>query len=310
MEQLKVDFFVIGAARSGTTSLYNYLKQHPMVFLPNIKELNFFSEVTSNDPEEYEPPHRGRHYHTKIIQALDTYQGLFEAAESKQLKGDISPSYLWEPETANRIWKHNPNAKIIVTLRNPVKRAYSHYQMNYSVGYERNKTFEKALKAPSERVWSGGNLYLEWSSYYAPLKAYYQKFNRENILVLVFEEWVAQREQTMNRIFDFLGIQPHSVDITEEHNKKVTYKNIKVLNALRTRFIKKIVSSVVSQKIKDRWKERLFAAEDVKTSIDPFLKKELEGFFLEEVLKLEGLTQLPLSKLWEFNKAHHDQPST
>lgn len=114
MEQLKVDFFVIGAARSGTTSLYNYLKQHPMVFLPNIKELNFFSEVTSNDPEEYEPPHRGRHYHTKIIQALDTYQGLFEAAESKQLKGTLARRICGNPKPPTVFGSTTPMPKSLL----------------------------------------------------------------------------------------------------------------------------------------------------------------------------------------------------
>ena len=149
----RIDFFVVGAARSGTTSLYQYLSQHPQVYLPPVKELNYFSQVTSDQYQDYEEPLPNKTYHTKIIQSAESYDRLFEGASEGLLKGDVSPSYLWHHQTAKRIAEHNPNAKILVTLRHPVKRAFSHYLMAKSVGYDHSTSFEKAIeKLPPGKV--------------------------------------------------------------------------------------------------------------------------------------------------------------
>ena len=225
MKNFKVDFFVVGAARSGTTSLYNYLKQHPDLFLPNIKELNHFSKVESNQPQDYQRPKKEILYHTKIISSPEVYQDLYEEATAQQRKGDISPSYLWESNTAQRIFDHNPEAKIIVTLRNPVERAFSHYVMNLSVGYDTEPSFERAIQAKEKRIWGGGNLYLEWSRYYQSLKSYYNLFPAEQIKVLIFEDWTSRKQESLEKLFHFLEVDPlHEIDLSDQFNQKVGYK--------------------------------------------------------------------------------------
>lgn len=301
MKNVKVDFFVIGAARSGTTSLYNYLIQHPRVFLPNIKELNYFSKVESNQYQDYKKPNKKVHYHTKIIQSEKLYHQLFAEAKSDQLKGDISPSYIWAPDTAKRIFEHNPNARIIVSLRNPVERAYSHYVMNVSVGYDTNQTFEHALNATKQRVWGGGNLYLEWSSYFEGLKSYFELFKRENIKVLVFEDWVKEKEENLKEIFNFLNIEADvNIRLEEQFNQKVGYKNIKTLNFLRSKYIRTWVDAVLPQKAKEVLKGALFQKEEVQNRVDPVLMEQLKDHFREEVKQLESLTELPLIEKWGF----------
>ena len=80
MKATLVDFFVIGVARGGTTSLHNYLQQHPEIFLPSVKECNYFSEVESLDKEVYLDPEAGKEYHMKIIQSEEVYNSLFSDA--------------------------------------------------------------------------------------------------------------------------------------------------------------------------------------------------------------------------------------
>ena len=104
MKPFRVDFFVVGAARCGTTSLYNYLNQHPEIFLPKIKELNHFSEVESSEQSDYKKPKNDQEYHTKIIKSSEIYKGLFNDAKENHVKGDISPSYLSNSTTAQRLF--------------------------------------------------------------------------------------------------------------------------------------------------------------------------------------------------------------
>ncbi len=301
MKDFKVDFFVVGAARSGTTSLYNYLKQHPNIYLPNIKELNYFSKVESNQRQDYDTPKKEIHYHTKIIKSPEVYQNLFKDANEQQLKGDISPSYLWDTSTAERIFEHNPKAKIIVSLRNPVERAFSHYLMNISVGYDAEPSFEKAIQAEENRIWGGGNLYLEWSRYYESLKSYYDLFPKEQIKVLIFEDWTSNKQETLQGLFTFLNLtQIKTIDHTDLFNQKTGYKNIKTLNFFRNKLKGNWVDALLPQRLKDRLKDLLFQKHVVKTKLDPEWNGRLKAQFKEEVQRLEELTNLPLLKRWGY----------
>ena len=308
MEEVKIDFFIIGAARCGTTSLYHYLKQHPQVFLPNIKELNHFSKVESLDKEDYKLPKDETLHHTKIVKDVEAYNALFNKAESGQLKGDISPSYLWKKETARRIYEHNPEAKIIVSLRNPVHRAFSHYLMNVAVGYESLEGFEAALKADKNEIWGGGNLYLEWSSYFEGLKEFMNYFGRENVLILLFEDWIKDKPAMLTKLFSFLEIDIEvSIDLEEQFNQKKVYKHLKILNFFRNPKFKRPLKKLLPKALIGSLKELLFKPQDIEEQLSPELSESLHASFYGEVEHLQELTQLPLLKKWGFTKQQaHD----
>ena len=149
----KIDFFLVGAARCGTTSLYNYLNNNNEIYLPKIKEPNFFSEVDSPKLEDHDLPIPNVSYHSKIINSREVYDTLYTEAKKSQLKGDTSPSYLWDKNTAKKIFNHNPKAKIIISLRQPLDRAYSHYIMNYYTGVDTSKSFVEALNSKKNEMW-------------------------------------------------------------------------------------------------------------------------------------------------------------
>jgi Sulfotransferase family len=113
------DFFVVGAAKSGTTSLYHYLDQHPDVYMPRNKEPHYFSRV---------PPFPGRGSHP--VTSEEEYLDLFKLWNKESVAGEASPSYLWDEKAPYRIKETVPQAKIIAILRHPVERAYSHYLMD------------------------------------------------------------------------------------------------------------------------------------------------------------------------------------
>ncbi len=131
----KPNFFIVGAAKSGTTSMWWYLKQHRQVFMPNDelnKEPAFFSDKSS--------------------MSLEEYLKLFEAAEEQhKVIGEVSTAYLVDPKSARRIKEFNPEAKILILLRNPVDRAYALYNWMVQEGYEYCLSFRKALKIRKEK---------------------------------------------------------------------------------------------------------------------------------------------------------------
>ncbi|KRO67590.1 MAG: hypothetical protein ABR84_05915 [Cryomorphaceae bacterium BACL21 MAG-121220-bin10] len=297
----RVDFFVVGAARSGTTSLYQYLSQHPEVYLPKVKELNYFSAVTSDQYQDYQEPKPNKDYHTKIIQSAEVYDRLFQDAASGQLKGDVSPSYLWHKETAQRIAAHNPKAKILVTLRHPAKRAFSHYLMAKSVGYDRSETFQQALDAPIKPTWGGGNDYLAWSAYAAPLKAYYAAFPAEQIKVLVFEQWIRDQENTLGEVTSFLGLKPfEGFDLADQHNHILAYKHQGILNFFRVKWARALLHRLFSEGLRNRAKAVLFGGKPTKETLAPALQQKLEKEFTKEARAIEGLIGQSLHKLWGF----------
>ncbi len=146
MEKLIPNLFIIGAAKCGTTSLHEYLDQHPDIFMARVKEPHYFSQVERilyDYKEKFSPE---KEYHTWVIKEKDQYLNLFKDGEKSIYRGESSPSYLWDADAARKIYAFNPRAKLIVLLRNPIKRAFSHYQMGVHAGFQEMKPFYDALK--------------------------------------------------------------------------------------------------------------------------------------------------------------------
>lgn len=303
-KEFKVDFFVVGAARSGTTTLYQYLSQHPQVFLPRVKELNYFSKVSSNQPQDYALPKPEKEYHTKIIQSPVVYKNLYNSARLDQIKGDVSPSYLWHEETPAALKAHNPKAKIIISLRHPVERAFSHYLMAKSVGYEKSTDFQQAIHEPLSEHWGGGNRYLEWSDYVGALKAYYAAFPKEQIHVMIFEQWVRDQESALAELSDFLGVAHHSLDaVGDQHNQTLAYKHQGVLNTLRTPWARTLLHALMSETTRDKVKAFLFGGGPSLEVLTEELKNRLMNQNIESMKQIEQLIQKPILELWGIKKS-------
>src|ERR1700733_8619605 len=133
MKDNLVNLFIVGAAKCGTTSLYEYLNQHPEIYMCPVKEPHFFSNKVENlNKDLYRAPEPGKKYHTKVIKDIDVYTSLFDDGAAYKIRGEASPSYLWDSDVAQKLYQYNPNAKIIIILRDPIDRLVSAYQMDYS----------------------------------------------------------------------------------------------------------------------------------------------------------------------------------
>lgn len=208
----KPNFFIVGAARAGTTTLWRSLKKNPEVFMPGdeiFKEPAFFSDKGS-------------------ALSLEEYLDIFsDARERHKLVGEASTSYLACPESAERIHGHNPAAKIIIVLRNPVDRAYSLYNWMVQEGYEYVSNFEGALKKEEYRkkkcipnffepeyYWN--YMYVGSGRYYAQVRRYKELFG-DTVLVIKFDDLIFRFEETYEGICDFLRIKRNPVEM-ELHN--------------------------------------------------------------------------------------------
>jgi len=143
-------FIGLGTARSGSTSIYYYLSEHPEVFLATPKELQFFS-FYGNLPKYTGP---GDHIYNNITN-YKSYLQKFDNVKLEKALGEISPIYLYFENSAERIKKHLPNVKLFLTLRNRLDRAFSHFGINSKLGAETTLDFNNAIKQEDNRIKKG-----------------------------------------------------------------------------------------------------------------------------------------------------------
>lgn len=221
------NLFIVGAARSGTTSLWQYLKVHPEVYMPEDelqKEPSFFSES-------------GRR------RGVKQYLSIFASAtDSHKWVGEASVEYLTDPQSAEKIYAFDPSSRIIIILRKPWNRAYSLYNWMVHDGYEYASNFEEALELESlrqrqrDRNWHKPNyywgyLYCQSGMYYEQIKRYMDLF-KENVLLLSFETLVKDPGVIYSEICSFLGIPPFPISY-EAHNQSRAVLSPKVVFLLR-----------------------------------------------------------------------------
>ncbi len=191
------DFFIVGAAKAGTTSLFDSLAQHPQVFTPRVKEPNHFSTIA--------PPPERRAFFPSIRDESE-YLALFAAARPEQVTGEASTSYLWDPEAAARIHAVAPGARIVAMLRDPVERAWSHYLNDVREGVE-TRSFDDAIEADAadpDGRWGDASLFVQLGFYTHQLRRYLEIF--PDTRVLFFEEFVRDVPGHLDRVCDFLGV--------------------------------------------------------------------------------------------------------
>ncbi len=199
-------FLIIGAAKSGTTSLYYYLKQHPDVYMSPIKELRFFAY------EDGLPPLNGpgdRESNQVLITEWEEYLQAFGDATDEQEVGEASPIYLYDEKVPARIHNHLPDVRLIVILRNPVDRAYSHFNHLIKDGRESLRDFGRALEQEERRIadgWEWSWHYKNLGFYFEQLSRYEQYFDRAQMAVYLFEDLVENNVAFAQEVYSWLDV--------------------------------------------------------------------------------------------------------
>jgi hypothetical protein len=186
------NFLLIGAAKSGTTSFFDLLAQHPAVFVPEVKEPRFFA---------YEGQHisPGAAGLKRTVTTLEAYQALFAGAGGAQAVGEAS-GYLSWPAAPARIKACIPDVKMLAILRDPAERAWSHFLFAQQRGYAPAASFEELCNAPPPRQ------YIDGSFYGRQLGNYLTVFPKEQLRVFLYEDFAKDPVAVAKQAYAFLGI--------------------------------------------------------------------------------------------------------
>jgi hypothetical protein len=191
------NFFIVGAARSGTSSLHEYLSRIRGIHMSPIKEPNFFADEVG--------------VLALHIKEEEKYLSLFQPKDGEVMLGESSVSYLCDTKAASRIHARIPDARIVIILRDPIERAYSQFLYDLRFGYEPNFDFFKAVEDDyfSERKGIGyACMYVECGLYSRQIQSYYDLFGRNRVKVIIFEdEFRPKTKETVQDIVYFLGLR-------------------------------------------------------------------------------------------------------
>ena len=219
MNKKNINFIGIGAPRSGTTWVYECLKEHPQVCFSSKKELYFFDRK-----DNYE---RG----------LDFYYSFFDHCSEGLIKGEFTATYLSSNEAPSRIKSNFPDVKIIVCLRNPIERAYSHYL--YDRASKRVEVdFEEALKKNEK--------YIKMGLYFNQISHYLKYFKKDQIKIIFYEDIKERPSELIKEVCDFLNIDKTYQSLSSGKVINPSTSNVYKINFLNLNNIKKITNKLKS----------------------------------------------------------------
>jgi len=284
------NFFIVGAQKAGTTSLYHYLNQHPQVYMSPRKEPHFFEGMHS----EFRRPGR----RSTPVSDLAEYQALFEGASDERAIGEASASYLYSPRAPGLIKSSVPDAKLIAILRNPADRAYSNFLHCVQVGREPLGSFAEALQAEETRTrdkWGPLWYYKQKGFYYAQVKRYFDTFGRDQVGVWLYEDLRNDTFGILGEVFRFLGIDESFVpDTSIEHNPSGIPRVGRLYTGVRALTARNpvLVERVLPARLRGYVKSRIFVKPP---PFPPEVRRQLTYSYKEDILRLQELIGRDLS---------------
>lgn len=280
------NFFIVGSAKSGTTSLAHYIGQHPDAFMCPLKEPHYFSSAFGSSDFG--------------LNNLDEYLLLFRKAGDATAVGEASTSYLFDVASAEAIYETFPRSKVLVILRNPTEMAFSHWQ-HMSLNGNESKMFEEAISESERKYrkteefkhsvsgWWASYFYLERAMYWAQVKRYMDVFGSDNVKVWIFEEFFAKPEESCRDVFSFLNIDPSFTPDCLVVNRggvprfQLLKSQINRKHPTLKRFFPLTVRNRIRMAVQQLNTKKGYQA------MNPDTRNKLEGFFRDDIEKLEKL---------------------
>jgi hypothetical protein len=299
IKRKKPNLIVPGAAKSGTSSLHEYLNTHKDIYMSRIKEPHYFSN-------------EHKYYYEKLW-----YYSLFKTKDEFKYLGESSTGYMVLPNVIERIKKELNNPKFIFILRNPIDRLYSHYWWLRGQGYEM-KSFKKAvlfdvdvepIAGKTDGV-IGYKNYFQWGLYGKWIKRYHENFPRRNIFIITFENLIKEPLKTMNSCFKFLDLKELDNIGNIQTNKTIIIKNAYIYGSLekiartnsflknllrKNDYIRKLSKSLL-YKIKKRKEKLITNIEHPKMDIESRIWAK--NLYFEDFLILKEVTKMEFTE-WE-----------
>lgn len=295
------NFLLIGAAKSGTSSLYRYLGQHPQIYFSPIKGPCFFA-FEEGEKVRFSGPNDQSHYDRNAITDLNRYVSLFDRVKNEVAIGEASVIYLGAPEAPCRIKRYIPDVKLIAILRNPVDRAFSSYLHLRRDGREPLADFAASLREEETRIkcnWQFLWHYQRLGFYYVHLKRYYDLFHPSQIAVYTYDEFRVSPIEVLQSIFRFLDVDSTFVpDTSIRYNESGTprFRTVHTLltqPSLAKKFLKQILPSQL--RLRSRQAAMQWNLYTEKPELSEETKRNLVELFRDDILNLQSLIQRDLS---------------
>jgi len=295
MEQSKPNFLIAGVARCGTTSLYHYIKQHPSIGLPNIKEPKFFSSRFTSFP------HNGIGDSTvdaKIIRTEHDYFSLFEGLNKYEKIGEASSDYFYyHQKTVPAIKATLGDIPVIIVIRNPIERSFSAY--NNLLRDNREKlSFKEALDKEEERIennWDWMWHYKKGSLYADGIQNFMSHFS--NVKVILYDDLKNDPEKTTKGVFDFLNVSSDfkpDTSVTYSHSGKIGNSLIATLtrrDLWLTNMVRNIAFALIPRSFLEKKAGKIMKKETLSAGIQEKLKK----YFIQDIENTEKILNKDLS---------------
>jgi len=297
--------FIVGAMKAGTTTVVSALSKHPKVFMPVIKEPNFFctdlyqhglGRGTDSSEKEIQRVIRviesGQATHHAYIQDEKIYLSLFKNSETAQISVDASTTYLYSEQAAKNIASKKPDAKIIICLRNPIERAISEFRMNVAIGTA-HPPLRKMVRL-EEAALDGGVIsplhrYVTAGLYHQQVRRYLEIFGRSNVVIIRFEDIHYHLQSTLDRVFSFLGVEQIKFGGNIHENSAISPRFRAFNYALENIGLKQFIRRAFPVKAKEVFKRLYYrrGAHDLK--VDPEDLWMLREKFAADIANLSKL---------------------
>jgi len=312
------DFFIVGHAKSGTTALYEMLRRHPQIYMPDNKEPWFFAR---DNPR---PETRSKTFDQtgRYPETLEDYLSLFAAARADQLLGEASTSYIWARTAAARIAAVQPGARIIAILREPAAFVRSLHLQLVENCVETEKNLRRALALEQERregrciprraYWPQTLIYSDRVRYVEQLRRYHAVFPEDQVLVIIYDDFRADNEATVRTVLRFLDLADTHPIAVQQANPTVSVRSVRLDNLIRTiRAGRGPVSGAVKATVKrsTSWELRRSVLYPLRRRIlygdppppDESVMVELRRRFKPEVVALSDYLGRDLVTLWGYD---------
>lgn len=277
------NFFILGVPKAGTSSLYEYLAQHPEIYMSPVKEPRFFS-YDRNNPEQKKSS-------LLRIKDLSGYEALFDGVNNEMAIGEASPGYLTSDFAAEKIYALLPQAKLIAILRNPIDRAYSAYQMEVRAGKEARSV---------EEVLISDSIIVQRGKYYQGIKNYIDRFGKASLHIILFEDLLNEPSSVIKGIFQHLGVDDtFSPDMTNRHNeggliRRSGFANIYKFFKQYPR-LKKKLKQVLPKWLRNRWTEKKLSSKERAKPLPEAVRRSLCEYYREDIESINREFGLDLS---------------
>ncbi len=298
-EKNRPNFFIVGAPKCGTTSMYAYLSSHPDIFFPQVKEPHHFGS------DIYSPLY---------VRDRDEYLNLFSDCCGEAVVGEASVWYLYSKRAAAEIREFCSDAKILIMLRNPVEMVYSYHSQRLAWGNEDIRDFAQALDAEGERK-NGQRLpvhnpypvdglyYSEIAKYSVQVKRYFDVFGRDNVHVILFDDFKQKTAGVYRDTLQFLNVDTEYRPEFVVENPNRSRRSMLLHNLLyhapgNLISVGKLVVPGVLRKPLWRLLAKANTSYEQRPGISDVLKRRLSENYREDVLKLSGVIGRDLESLW------------